>query len=98
MFSLLLRRAHMYLALFLFPWMLMYALSTLAMNHRMPRPTSFVAERDEPYANAVEPGTPPREMEQQILEDFPELTAVDIRACLEFAADRERKLVSIPPV
>lgn len=32
----------------------------------------------------------------QILEDFPELTAVDIRACLEFAADRERKLVSIP--
>jgi uncharacterized protein (DUF433 family) len=35
--------------------------------------------------------------EQQILEDFPELTATDIRACLEFAADRERKLVSIPP-
>ena len=34
--------------------------------------------------------------EQQILEDFPELTAADIRACLEFAADRERKLVSIP--
>jgi uncharacterized protein (DUF433 family) len=34
--------------------------------------------------------------ELQILEDFPELTAADIRACLEFAADRERKLVSIP--
>ena len=28
------RRTHMYLALFLFPWVLMYALSTLVMNHR----------------------------------------------------------------
>ena len=35
--------------------------------------------------------------QQQILEDFPELTAADLQACLEFAADRERKLVSIPP-
>jgi hypothetical protein len=33
-FSELVRRTHMYLALFLFPWILMYALSTLAMNHR----------------------------------------------------------------
>jgi len=32
--------------------------------------------------------------EEQILEDFPELTKEDIRACLAFAADRERKLVS----
>ena len=28
-----------------------------------------------------------------ILRDFPDLTAEDIRACLAFAADRERKLV-----
>jgi hypothetical protein len=34
MFSKLVRRTHMYLALFLSPWMLMYALSTLVMNHR----------------------------------------------------------------
>ena len=34
--------------------------------------------------------------EGQILADFPELTAEDIRACLAFAADRERKMVSIP--
>jgi uncharacterized protein (DUF433 family) len=33
----------------------------------------------------------------QILEDFPDLTAEDIRACLEFAADRERRLMSLPP-
>ena len=35
--------------------------------------------------------------EEEILKDFPDLTREDIRACLAFAADRERKLVSIPP-
>jgi uncharacterized protein (DUF433 family) len=35
--------------------------------------------------------------EEEILHDFPELTKTDIRACLEFAADRERRLISIPP-
>ena len=30
--------------------------------------------------------------EQEILEDFPELRAEDIRACLSYAADRERRL------
>ena len=34
--------------------------------------------------------------EDDILRDFPDLTREDIRACLAFAADRERKLVSIP--
>jgi uncharacterized protein (DUF433 family) len=31
--------------------------------------------------------------EQQILLDFPNLRSEDIRACLAFAADRERKLI-----
>ena len=35
--------------------------------------------------------------ESEILSDFPDLNADDIRACLQFAADRERKLVSLPP-
>ncbi len=35
--------------------------------------------------------------EQQILQDFPDLELEDIRACLAFAADRERRLVSVPP-
>ena len=35
--------------------------------------------------------------EDEILSDFPDLTREDIRACLAFAADRERKLISIPP-
>lgn len=30
--------------------------------------------------------------EAEILRDFPDLTHEDIRACLAFAADRERKL------
>lgn len=30
--------------------------------------------------------------QQEILSDFPDLTETDIRACLAFAADRERKL------
>jgi uncharacterized protein (DUF433 family) len=35
--------------------------------------------------------------EDQILQDFPDLTREDIRAALAFAADRERKFVSVPP-
>jgi uncharacterized protein (DUF433 family) len=34
---------------------------------------------------------------EQILDDFPDLTAEDIRACLVFAADRERRLCVVPP-
>ena len=35
--------------------------------------------------------------EDEILNDFPDLTLEDIRACLAFAADRERKFTTIPP-
>jgi uncharacterized protein (DUF433 family) len=34
--------------------------------------------------------------EDEILADFPDLNRDDIRACLAFAADRERRLISIP--
>jgi len=34
--------------------------------------------------------------EHDILADFPQLTGDDIRACLAYAAERERRLVSIP--
>jgi uncharacterized protein (DUF433 family) len=33
----------------------------------------------------------------EILKDFPYITEEDIRACLAFAADRERMLRTIPP-
>lgn len=34
--------------------------------------------------------------EAQILADFPDLTREDVRACLAFAADRERRPIGIP--
>ena len=33
---------------------------------------------------------------EEVLADFPDLTAEDIRACLAFAADRERRLWVVP--
>ena len=36
--------------------------------------------------------------EAEIIADFPDLNREDIRACLAFAADRERRMVSVPPV
>ena len=35
--------------------------------------------------------------EEEIVRDFPDLTREDIRACLTFAAERERRLLLIPP-
>ncbi len=35
--------------------------------------------------------------EKEILKDHPDLAADDIRACLEFAADRERRTASVAP-
>lgn len=34
--------------------------------------------------------------EAEILDEFPDLTSEDIRACLAFAADRERRLAFLP--
>ncbi len=33
---------------------------------------------------------------EELLQEFPDLTEEDIRACLAFAADRERKLAALP--
>ena len=34
--------------------------------------------------------------EDQLLADFPQLTREDIRACLTYAAERERRTIGIP--
>jgi uncharacterized protein (DUF433 family) len=34
--------------------------------------------------------------EEEILHDFPDLTREDLKACIAFAADRERKLMTVP--
>ena len=72
MFSLLLRRAHMYLALFLAPWMLMYASSTLAMNHRrlFGAPAAFEKERELVYDGVLPDGGEPRVVSAQLLDSL----------------------------
>jgi len=73
MFSKLLRRTHMYLALFLGPWVLMYAASTFVMNHRAwfrgetPRPPSWEVVSRAPYAGEFPPGADKDVMARQIL-------------------------------
>ncbi|MGC3971870.1 MAG: PepSY-associated TM helix domain-containing protein [Pirellulales bacterium] len=75
MFSKVLRRTHMYLALFLTPWVLMYTVSTFVMNHRdwfkelyggPPKPAEF--ERSMTYEGAFPQGATARQMAQQILQ------------------------------
>lgn len=62
----------MYLALFLSPWMLMYALSTMAMNHRhLFRSTpQFEKEREQAYAASFPADARPRQIGEQILRDL----------------------------
>ena len=72
--SLSVRRTHMYLALFLFPWLLMYALSTAAMNHRTMFASAapggapqFERERQLVYDGVLPEGADPRLISRQIL-------------------------------
>jgi hypothetical protein len=60
----------MYLALFLTPWMMGYAASTLLMNHDAGRSVKYSKEREQPYTTSFEPGTPPRAVAEQILSDL----------------------------
>ena len=70
MLSVVLRRSHMYVALFLFPWMAMYALSTLAMNHRraFAAPAVFEKERELVYEGVLPEQAAPRVVSQQLLQ------------------------------
>ena len=72
--SLLLRRIHLYLALFLAPWILMYTVSTFVMNHRAlfhgpaPAPApQFEAEREMVYPGEMPEGATPKQVALQLL-------------------------------
>jgi hypothetical protein len=67
-FSIVVRRTHMYLALFLFPWLLMYALSTAAMNHRAL------------FVDASGASAPPFERERELLYEGVFADDADLRA------------------
>ena len=60
----------MYLALFLTPWMLGYALSTIVINHNASGPQTFITESQQPYSAVFPPGTPARQIGEQILSDL----------------------------
>src|SRR5512133_1823278 len=70
------RRVHMYLGLFLVPWMLVYALSTLVMNHRelvssfySSKAPALTTERALEYSHSFPTNTPRAEMAREILKD-----------------------------
>ena len=72
MLSKVIRRTHRYLALFLTPWMLMYALSTMAMQHRdlfaeEGEPRECFLERTATYDGEFVPNASAREMGEQML-------------------------------
>ena len=77
MFSKVVRQSHMYLALFLTPWILMYGLSTIVMNHRAffkehygGALVRWVKEKEQTYGGQFSPNTVPRIMAEQILRDL----------------------------
>jgi len=57
----------MYLALFLGPWMLAYALSTIVMGHAWTAPQALALERELQYEANFQAGATPREQARQIL-------------------------------
>lgn len=72
--SLFLRRVHLYLALFLVPWVLMYTASTFVMNHRHwfhetepAPPPRFEIERELTYSGDFPENPTPRQIALQLL-------------------------------
>ena len=75
--SRLVRQVHLYLGLFLAPWMFMYAVSTLVMNHREfvqslypTKAPGLVSERELDYSRTFPTDAAPQQMGQQILGDL----------------------------
>lgn len=75
--SLLIRRVHFYLGLFLAPWLVMYAVSTIMMNHRplvasfySPGAPKYQTERELDYSRAFPADTEPAAMGKLILTDL----------------------------
>jgi len=75
--SLLLRRLHLYLALFLSPWILMYTVSTFVMNHRElfhgpppAPPPKFELEREFAYSGEFPEDAKPQQIALQLLQSL----------------------------
>ena len=90
--SKLIRRVHMYLALFLAPWLMMYAASTFVMNHRSwfhPRPAvppPFDKEREDVLRSQLPDGAAPRDIAVAVLRELGMEGAHNVNA----TADKQR--------
>lgn len=75
-FNTVVRRIHLYLALFLNPWILMYALAVFSGNHRGlfknedPWHVKFEIEKEQLYQAAFSENVEPRMVGEQILADL----------------------------
>jgi hypothetical protein len=76
-FSIFLRRTHMYVALFLTPWLTMYAISTLVFNHNDffqnlygGDLAKFDKVQDIPYTHRFDDDAEPRDIADQIQKDL----------------------------
>jgi hypothetical protein len=87
-FSKLLRRTHLYLALFLTPWVLMYTFSTFAMNHKERPGTApkWEVVSDHLYDGSFPDGASHQAIAQQIL------TSLDLDGAHQ-SSQREGKIV-----
>ncbi len=77
MFSKVVRQTHMYVGLFLMPWILMYGLSTIVMNHREHfkevyggNLVNWLKESEQPYAGQFSGKLDAPVMAEQILRDL----------------------------
>ncbi|MFC1614510.1 PepSY-associated TM helix domain-containing protein [Gemmatimonadota bacterium] len=65
-----LRRIHLFLTMFLTPWLLIYSVSTIMFNHHSHLPTlkhEFITESETTYPGSFEEGTEPSEMALELL-------------------------------
>jgi hypothetical protein len=70
-----LRRIHMYAALFLLPWVLMYAISAAVMNHSEhlggpPPEPAFEKVLERPYQGTLPDGATPEQIAIQLLDEL----------------------------
>lgn len=75
--SIIIRRTHMYLGLFLSPWLLVYVISTIGINHRdfilqfyEERFSPFDVVQEEKYEKVLSDTEEPRDIAVQILKDL----------------------------
>jgi hypothetical protein len=99
MISRVIRRTHMYLALFLTPWVLMYSLSTMTMNHRESiksyydhSPAEWEIERRIPYDVTFSEDISRSMVAEQILQDLDLEGAHKVRGRLDRSISIERHI------